>query len=126
MRQTVEQQIADGRWLSCEHGRVLQHRASRVWRGKGAWQSRFRSLRDGRQGSQATNEPYRNWIRKAMDEGAMGVASALIYPPGAFQTTDELVEIVKVGAANDDSGERQLVGASAVGGGPGCCGCTVM
>ncbi len=25
-------------------------------------------LRDGRQGSQATNEPYRNWIRKAMDD----------------------------------------------------------
>jgi hypothetical protein len=41
-------------------------------------------------------------------------------------TLGKLVEIVKVGAANDDSDERQVVGASAVGGGPGCCGCTVM
>ena len=41
-------------------------------------------------------------------------------------TVRKLVEIVKIGAANDDSGEGQVVGASTVGGGPGCCGCTVM
>jgi len=32
------------------------------------WAFDLLRLRDGRQGSQATNEPYRNWIRKAMDE----------------------------------------------------------
>jgi hypothetical protein len=31
------------------------------------WAFDLLRLRDGRQGSQATNEPYRNWIRKAMD-----------------------------------------------------------
>ena len=32
------------------------------------WAFDLLRLRDGRQGRQATNEPYRNWIRKAMDE----------------------------------------------------------
>ncbi len=33
--------------------------------------------------------------RHAMQDGAFGVASALIYPPGNFAATDELVEIAK-------------------------------
>ncbi len=33
--------------------------------------------------------------RRAMADGAFGVASALIYPPGNFATTEELVEIAK-------------------------------
>ncbi len=33
---------------------------------------------------------------EAMEDGAFGVATALIYPPGAFAGTDELVEIAKV------------------------------
>ena len=34
-------------------------------------------------------------VRRAMADGAFGVASALIYPPGAFASTDELVEEAK-------------------------------
>jgi N-acyl-D-amino-acid deacylase len=34
--------------------------------------------------------------RRSMEEGAFGVASALIYAPGAFAGTDELVEISRV------------------------------
>ncbi|KAL3794320.1 hypothetical protein ACHAW5_009880 [Stephanodiscus triporus] len=41
-------------------------------------------------------------------------------------TLKKLVEIIKVGAANDDSGAGHVGGASAGGGGSGCCGCTVM
>ena len=33
--------------------------------------------------------------RRAMADGSFGVASALIYPPGNFATTEELVEIAK-------------------------------
>lgn len=33
--------------------------------------------------------------RRAMEDGAFGVASALIYPPGNFASTEELVEIAK-------------------------------
>jgi N-acyl-D-amino-acid deacylase len=35
-------------------------------------------------------------VRQAMDEGAMGLTSALIYTPGTFATTSELVELAKV------------------------------
>lgn len=34
-------------------------------------------------------------VRRAMDNGAFGLASALIYPPGVFASTDELVELAK-------------------------------
>ncbi|WP_206364199.1 amidohydrolase family protein [Sphingomonas sp. UV9] len=37
-------------------------------------------------------------VRTAMNAGALGVSTALIYPPGTFQTTDELIEIVKAAA----------------------------
>ena len=36
--------------------------------------------------------------RNAMEDGAFGVASALIYPPGNFAATDELVEVVAASA----------------------------
>ena len=41
-------------------------------------------------------ERMRGHVRRAMDEGAMGLTSALIYTPGTFATTDELVELDKV------------------------------
>jgi N-acyl-D-amino-acid deacylase len=33
--------------------------------------------------------------RRAMNDGAFGVGSALIYPPGAYASTEELIEIAK-------------------------------
>jgi N-acyl-D-aspartate/D-glutamate deacylase len=41
-------------------------------------------------------ERMRGHVRRAMDEGAMGLTSALIYIPGVFARTDELVELAKV------------------------------
>ena len=41
----------------------------------------------------------RGLVRRAMDEGAMGLTSALIYTPGTFAKTDELVELAKVASA---------------------------
>ena len=35
-------------------------------------------------------------VRRAMDEGALGLTTALIYIPGVFAKTDELVELAKV------------------------------
>lgn len=43
-------------------------------------------------------ERIRAKVRTAMNAGTFGLATALIYPPGSFQTTDELVEIVKAAA----------------------------
>ena len=34
-------------------------------------------------------------MRNAMEDGAFGVASALIYPPGNFASTEELIEVAK-------------------------------
>jgi dihydroorotase/N-acyl-D-amino-acid deacylase len=34
-------------------------------------------------------------VRQAMEDGAFGIASALIYPPGNYASTEELVEISK-------------------------------
>jgi N-acyl-D-amino-acid deacylase len=35
-------------------------------------------------------------VKEAMEEGAMGVGSSLIYPPAFFAKTDELIELCKV------------------------------
>jgi N-acyl-D-amino-acid deacylase len=46
-------------------------------------------------------EHMRALVRQAMQEGALGVASSLIYPPGSFASTEELVELSKVAAEYD-------------------------
>lgn len=40
-------------------------------------------------------ETMRQLVRNAMEDGAFGIASALIYPPGNFATTDELIEMAQ-------------------------------
>ena len=34
-------------------------------------------------------------VRRAMEDGAFGIGSALIYPPGNYASTDELIEMMK-------------------------------
>jgi N-acyl-D-amino-acid deacylase len=41
-------------------------------------------------------EKMKALVKEAMEEGAMGVGSALIYAPGFYAKTDELVELCKV------------------------------
>jgi N-acyl-D-amino-acid deacylase len=43
----------------------------------------------------------RELVRAAMEDGALGVASSLIYPPGSFAQTDELVALSEVAAEYD-------------------------
>ena len=45
-------------------------------------------------------ERMRGHVRRAMDEGAMGLTTALIYIPGVFAKTGELVELAKVASAS--------------------------
>lgn len=40
-------------------------------------------------------------LHQAMQEGAMGMSAALIYPPAAYQTTEELIELCRVVAQYD-------------------------
>jgi N-acyl-D-amino-acid deacylase len=43
-------------------------------------------------------EQMRALVRRAMEDGAFGVASALIYAPGTYAATDELIELSKAAA----------------------------
>ena len=55
---------------------------------------------DNRPPTAAELERMRAHVRTAMDEGAMGLTTALIYIPGVFARTDELVELAKVASAS--------------------------
>ncbi len=44
-------------------------------------------------------EKMKSLVKEAMEEGAMGVGSALIYAPGFYAKTDELVELCKVASS---------------------------
>jgi N-acyl-D-amino-acid deacylase len=46
-------------------------------------------------------DQMRTLVRRAMEEGALGVASSLIYPPGSFAKTDELIALSEVAAEFD-------------------------
>ncbi len=56
---------------------------------------------DDREPTPEELEQMRALVRQAMEEGALGVSSSLIYPPGSFAKTDELIELSKVAAAYD-------------------------
>ena len=43
-------------------------------------------------------EQMRSLVRQAMEDGALGVASSLIYPPGSFAGTNELIALSEVAA----------------------------
>jgi N-acyl-D-amino-acid deacylase len=51
---------------------------------------------DDRAPSDSELEMMRDEVRKAMTEGAFGLSSGLIYPPGRFASTEEVVELAKV------------------------------
>jgi N-acyl-D-amino-acid deacylase len=46
-------------------------------------------------------DKMRELVRQAMEEGALGIASSLIYPPGSFAKTDELIALAKITAEHD-------------------------
>src|SRR5579859_1742198 len=54
-----------------------------------------------RRATPAEMERMRALVRQAMQEGAMGISSALIYAPDCFWHTDELIELAKVAAEYD-------------------------
>lgn len=46
-------------------------------------------------------EVMKGMVKNAMEEGALGVGSSLIYAPAFYSSTDELIELCKVAAAYD-------------------------
>jgi len=53
---------------------------------------------DDREATPEELEEMTAQVRQAMEEGALGVASSLIYPPGSFADTAELIELVEAAA----------------------------
>jgi N-acyl-D-amino-acid deacylase len=53
---------------------------------------------EDREPTPAELDQMRALVREAMEDGALGVASSLIYPPGSFAKTDELIALSKVAA----------------------------
>lgn len=56
---------------------------------------------EDREPTAAELEQMRTLVREAMEDGALGVASSLMYPPGLFAKTDELIALSKVAAEYD-------------------------
>ena len=56
---------------------------------------------DDREPTPEELEQMRALVREAMEDGALGVASSLIYPPGSFAKTDELIALSEVAAEYD-------------------------
>ncbi|HLX67133.1 MAG TPA: D-aminoacylase, partial [Puia sp.] len=54
---------------------------------------------DNRTPDSAELEKMKTLTRQAMEDGALGIGSALIYAPGSYAKTPELVELCKVAAA---------------------------
>ncbi len=53
---------------------------------------------DARPPTEAELEDMRNMTREAMEAGAYGLSTGLIYPTGMYATMDEIVELAKVAA----------------------------
>ena len=53
---------------------------------------------DNRAPSPAELEKMKALVAQAMQQGAMGVSTALIYPPGHYARTEELIELARVAA----------------------------
>jgi len=53
---------------------------------------------DDRPATAAELDHMRGLVAEEMADGALGIASALIYPPGSFVGTDELTELCRVAA----------------------------
>ncbi len=56
---------------------------------------------DSRKPTPAELEQMKALVRQAMEEGAMGISSSLIYVPSMYSDTQELIELAKVAAEYD-------------------------
>jgi len=82
-----------------EYFRLLESRgiALNVVHNVGAAQVRVAVMGDeGRAPTADELEAMKVLVRQAMADGAVGLSTALIYPPGTYATTEELIELAKV------------------------------
>jgi N-acyl-D-amino-acid deacylase len=78
----------------------------------------LRMMEVGFDNTRATDEQLarmQDHVRVAMREGAIGVGSSLIYAPGNFADTDELVALVSAAAEYDGAATSHIFGRKAIG-----------
>ncbi len=63
--------------------------------GQGTIRAGVMGFRDGRAGETQLVR-MREEVGEAMDQGAFGLSTGLIYPPGSFTATEELIELARV------------------------------
>lgn len=89
-------------WRSfADYFRILEERKIplNVVHNVGAAQVRLVVLGDENVAPDAAQlDAMRQLVEEAMRDGAVGLSTALIYPPGIYATTEELVELAKVAA----------------------------
>jgi len=56
---------------------------------------------EDRDATEVELESMKSMVRQAMEEGALGVGSSLIYAPAFYSTTEELIELCKVASEYD-------------------------
>lgn len=78
-----------------EHRGIAPNVASFV--GTGTIREHVVGLDDGRP-TPAQLDAMRGLVRRAMEEGALGIGSSLIYAPDSFNSPEDLVELAKVAA----------------------------
>jgi dihydroorotase/N-acyl-D-amino-acid deacylase len=82
------------RWLE-----AMKKHGSSVNFGSYVGQGTIRAYAKGMAAGKATPaelESMKAAMKEAMEDGAFGLASALIYPPGSYSDTEEIVEVAKV------------------------------
>jgi|GEM_PF-70200 len=82
------------RWLE-----AMKAHGSSVNFGSFVGQGTIRAFAKGMSGGKATAqeiEEMKGAMKEAMEDGAIGLASALIYPPGSYSDTEELIAVSKV------------------------------
>ncbi len=94
---------ADGKFVG-SHGfarwlQAMKSHGSSVNFGSFAGQGTIRAYAKGMAAGKATPaelEQMKAAMKEAMEDGAFGLASALIYPPGSYSDTEEIIEVSKV------------------------------
>ncbi len=82
------------RWLD-----AMKKHGSSVNFGSYVGQGTIRAFAKGMAAGKASAEELASMkaaMKEAMEDGAFGLASALIYPPGSYSDTEEIVEVAKV------------------------------
>ncbi len=70
-----------------------------VYIGQGSVRGAVMGMSDG-PSDPSKLDSMRAMVKRGMEQGAIGLSSGLYYAPGSFATTEEVVELAKVAAAN--------------------------